>query len=46
MVEVRIYRIVASRAFYDHHGLVAGDRRISEVNGMETVEYRWVPSAR
>lgn len=37
---------VTSRAFYERYGLVAGDRRISEVNGMETVEYRWVPSAR
>ena len=37
---------VTSRAFYEHHGLVAGDRRISEVNGLETIDYRWVPSAR
>lgn len=36
----------ASRAFYEHHGLVAGDRRTSEINGLETIEYRWVPSAR
>ena len=34
---------LTARAFYDHHGLVAGDRCISEVNGMETIEYCWVP---
>ena len=35
---------LASRAFYDRHGLVAGDSHISPVNGMETIEYRWAPS--
>ena len=34
---------LTARAFYDQHGLVAGDRCISEVNGMETIEYCWVP---
>lgn len=34
-----------SRAFYEHHGLVAGDTRINRVNGLLTVEYRWTPCA-
>lgn len=33
-----------SRAFYEHHGLVAGGGRINPVNGMSTVEYRWIPA--
>lgn len=36
----------ASRAFYEHHGLIPGDTRINRVNGMETVEYRWAVVAR
>jgi GNAT superfamily N-acetyltransferase len=34
---------VTSRAFYEHHGLSAGDTRINPVNGMATIEYRWDP---
>lgn len=34
---------VASRAFYERHGLVAGDTEINPANGMRTVEYRWTP---
>jgi GNAT superfamily N-acetyltransferase len=34
---------VASRAFYEHHGLVAGDTEINPANGLRTVEYRWAP---
>jgi len=33
----------ASRAFYGRHGLVEGDRRVNPINGMETIDYRWVP---
>jgi GNAT superfamily N-acetyltransferase len=36
---------LASRAFYERHGLVAAGTRINPVNGMETVEYRWIPPA-
>lgn len=36
---------VGSRAFYERHGLVAGDVAINPVNGMETVEYRWTPTS-
>src|SRR5262245_45274170 len=32
---------VASREFYERHGLMAGGTRINPVNGMETIEYRW-----
>ena len=32
---------VTSRAFYERHGLVAGDTEINPANGMRTVEYRW-----
>jgi ribosomal protein S18 acetylase RimI-like enzyme len=35
---------VASRAFYEQHGLRAGDTRINPVNGMMTIEYRWTPA--
>jgi len=34
---------VGSRAFYERHGLVAGDTRINPANGMAVVEYRWTP---
>ena len=34
---------VASRAFYERHGLVAGDTEINPANGLRTVEYRWTP---
>jgi putative acetyltransferase len=34
-----------SRAFYERHGLVAGETRINRVNGMQTIEYRWTPRA-
>lgn len=37
---------VASRAFYQRHGLVAGATEINPANGMRTVEYRWTPSTR
>ena len=37
---------VASRAFYERHGLIAGGTRINPVNGMETIEYRWAAVAR
>ena len=36
---------VASRAFYERHGLVAGDTRMNPANGMAVVEYRWTPGA-
>ena len=35
-----------SRAFYERHGLIPGGTRINSVNGMETIEYRWVTVAR
>lgn len=35
---------LASRRFYESLGLVAGSSRISPVNGMETIEYSWMPS--
>ena len=35
---------VASRAFYERHGLVAGDTEINPANGLRTVEYRWAPA--
>jgi hypothetical protein len=35
---------VASRAFYERHGLAAGGTRINPVNGMSTIEYCWTPS--
>jgi putative acetyltransferase len=35
---------VASRAFYERHGLVAGDTEINPANGMRTIEYRWAPT--
>jgi putative acetyltransferase len=35
---------VASRTFYEKHGLVEGMTAISPVNGMETIEYRWASS--
>ena len=34
---------LASRAFYDHQGLVEGGRGTNPINGMETIEYRWMP---
>jgi ribosomal protein S18 acetylase RimI-like enzyme len=34
----------ASRAFYERHGLTAGDTHINPVNGMTTIEYRWTPA--
>jgi GNAT superfamily N-acetyltransferase len=37
---------LASRAFYERHGLIPGGTQINSVNGMETVEYRWVTVAR
>jgi GNAT superfamily N-acetyltransferase len=36
---------VASRAFYERHGLVAGTTEINPANGMRTVAYRWTPQA-
>ena len=36
---------VASRAFYERHGLVAGETEINPANGMRTVEYRWKPKS-
>ena len=36
---------LTSRAFYERHGLVAGDTEINPANGMRTVEYRWTPTA-
>ena len=36
---------VASQAFYERHGLVAGDTEINPANGLRTVEYRWAPGA-
>jgi ribosomal protein S18 acetylase RimI-like enzyme len=36
----------ASRAFYERHGLLAGKRGISLINGMATVEYHWPGGAR
>lgn len=35
----------ASRAFYERHGLVAGDTRVNPVNGLATIGYRWTPTA-
>lgn len=35
---------VASRELYDKHGLVEGVTQINPVNGMQVVEYLWVPS--
>ena len=35
---------VASRAFYERHGLVAGDAEINPANGLRTIEYRWTPA--
>jgi len=37
---------LASRAFYEHHGLVPGGSHVNPLNGMDTIEYRWMPSAR
>ena len=34
---------VASRAFYERHGLAAGGTRVNPVNEMSTIEYRWTP---
>jgi len=34
---------LASRAFYRHHGLVEGGSRTNPINGLETIDYRWVP---
>ena len=34
---------VASRAFYERHGLVAGATQVNPVNGMSTIEYCWTP---
>ena len=34
---------LTSRAFYERHGLDAGDTEINPANGMRTVEYRWRP---
>jgi GNAT superfamily N-acetyltransferase len=36
---------VGSRAFYERHGLVAGDAEINPANGLRTVEYRWTPGS-
>ena len=36
---------LASRAFYDRHGLVEGDRGTNPINGMEIIEYHWMPRA-
>ena len=36
---------LTSRAFYERHGLVAGDTEINPANGMRTVEYRWRPGS-
>jgi hypothetical protein len=35
---------VGSRAFYERHGLTAGDTQINPVNGLTTIEYRWTPA--
>jgi len=35
---------LASRAFYERHGLTAGDIQSNPVNGMSTIEYRWTPA--
>jgi putative acetyltransferase len=35
---------VASRAFYERHGLAPGGTQINPVNGMSTIEYRWAPA--
>ena len=37
---------VASRAFYERHGLVPGDTKVNRVNGMATIQYRWTPPPR
>ena len=37
---------VASRAFYERHGRVAGETEINPANGLRTVEYRWTPKGR
>jgi GNAT superfamily N-acetyltransferase len=37
---------LTSRAFYERHGLVAGDTGINPANGMRTVEYLWTPPRR
>ena len=34
---------LGSRAFYDHHGLVDGGCGTNPINGMKTIEYRWMP---
>ena len=36
---------LTSRAFYERHGLVAGDTEINPANGLRTVEYRWTPQS-
>ena len=35
---------VASRAFYERHGLAAGDTRVNAANGLRIIEYRWAPA--
>jgi len=45
----RLYTLAdnaVSRAFYERHDLVAGGTSTNSVNGMSTVEYRWVAVAR
>jgi hypothetical protein len=36
---------LSSRAFYERHGLIPDGTQINVVNGMETVESRWVTVA-
>jgi orotate phosphoribosyltransferase len=34
-----------SRAFYERHGMVAGDTGVNPVNGMATIGFTWTPCA-
>ena len=34
----------SSRSFYLHQGFVEGETRVSPVNGMEILDYRWTPT--
>lgn len=36
---------VASRAFYERHGFMTGATQTNAVNGMDTIEYHWMPRA-
>lgn len=35
----------ASRAFYERHGMVAGECHINPANGLETIDYHWTPAS-